>query len=193
MTDNYCSINFVNIEATDNPFTKFGGQPKWVTDPQWPLSKSLQKPMQFIGQIALEETMFPGAKGKVAYLFMTDDDVDTYSPDSGENAVIIQPSAEAPLVSCINEATGPTIDGEYGVELGAPEPDNVDESAFGNKIAGIPAWLQDDETPERGDWQFLLQLDSGEVPFYVNFGDSGVGYAFINEAGTQGKFLWQCF
>jgi len=30
-----------------------------------------------------------------------------------------------------------------------------------------------------------------QVPFEVNFGDAGVGYAFLSEDGTTSKFLWQ--
>ena len=37
-----------------------------------------------------------------------------------------------------------------------------------------------------------LQLDSTLVPFYINFGDAGVGYVFVNIDYTVGKFLWQC-
>jgi hypothetical protein len=30
------------------------------------------------------------------------------------------------------------------------------------------------------------------VPFYIDFGDDGVGYAFISKDGHRAKFLWQC-
>ena len=97
--------------------TKFGGQPNWVTGPQWPLSEETENPMRFIGQIAL--TQLPGfvTPARMAYLFMTDEE-----------------------------------DGDY-----------VD-----------------------GTWE------PGSVPFSVNFGDAGVGYAFMNADGTEAKFLWQC-
>jgi hypothetical protein len=36
-----------------------------------------------------------------------------------------------------------------------------------------------------------LQLDSTGVPFEVNFGDGGVGYAFLAADGNVGKFAWQ--
>jgi hypothetical protein len=45
--------------------------------------------------------------------------------------------------------------------------------------------------PFKGNCRLLLQLDSCSVPFDVNFGDAGVGYAFLNEVGDQAKFLWQ--
>jgi hypothetical protein len=52
--------------------------------------------------------------------------------------------------------------------------------------------MQGDEFPFGGACRLLLQLDSCTVPFSINFGDAGVGYAFLNESGDQAKFLWQC-
>jgi uncharacterized protein YwqG len=93
------------------PVTKFGGQPVWIDGPQWPLSKERGTPMRFICQIALDEALFPGCGGKMAYLFMTegDDYVDgTWEPDGGENALIIQPGGMPPVpVAALNE--GPTL------------------------------------------------------------------------------------
>ena len=77
--------------------TKFGGQPSWLEAPQWPLSRTTGKPMRFICQIALDDALFPQAAGKVAYIFMTDEDeyVDgTWDPNGGENSVIIQPGGK---------------------------------------------------------------------------------------------------
>ena len=62
----------------------------------------------------------------------------------------------------------------------------------GNKIGGTPIFLQGDEFSSEADWLLLLQLDSTQVPFSVNFGDAGVAYAFIDPEGSQGKLLWQC-
>jgi hypothetical protein len=36
------------------------------------------------------------------------------------------------------------------------------------------------------------RVDAESVPFDVNFGDMGVGYAYLSEDGTAAKFLWQC-
>lgn len=76
--------------------TKFGGQPTWVSEPQWPLSRETGNPMRFICQIKLTNELFPNTTAQMAYLFMTDEEngefVDgTYEPDGGENAVILQP------------------------------------------------------------------------------------------------------
>jgi uncharacterized protein YwqG len=62
----------------------------------------------------------------------------------------------------------------------------------GNKIGGTPGFLQGDEFPASSNWYLLLQLDSVKVPFEINFGDAGIGYAFLATDGQSAKFLWQC-
>jgi uncharacterized protein YwqG len=221
------SIEFV---LSSNPIpglaTKFGGQPMWVTEPQWPLSPTTGNPMRFICQIVLDQEIFSGALGKMAYLFMTDEDEEyvdgTWEPDGGENAVIIQPGeCKVPVASL---AHGPTLyemievpgkelllpqPREYAVKLTrsqdpefrpsgseqAPWSEDLERytsALSGNKIGGSPLFLQYDEFPGPGEWRLLLQLDSTKVPFSINFGDAGIGYAFIDASGTLGKFLYQC-
>lgn len=214
----------VHVPITE-PVTKLGGQPVWLTGPEWPLSRSTGSPMRFIGQVALEPRIFGVVPGRLAYLFMTDeaDFVDgTWEPDAGENAVVIQPGRydtgeTQPLLA------GPTLyqmvdlpgaacrtpaPCEFLVELESGEdPDWVDpwasdwddetidrycRSVEGNKIGGTPGFLQRPEWPTGEGWRRLLQLDSTRVPFELNFGDAGVGYAFLSGDGTRGKFLWQC-
>lgn len=222
------NIAFVPSETPiATPTSKFGGQPVWLDEPQWPLSAANGNPMQFICQIALDDSLFPGCAGKVAYLFMTgddDDEAETWEPDGGDNAVIIQPGGtlhvpvaplrHGPALFAMIEEDGEEylIPAPHEYELAltrADEPAFVPESArdgwsedeqneyvdklAGNKIGGSPCFLQYDEFPSGDDeWQLLLQLDSTEVPFYINFGDAGVAYAFINKDGTLGKMLWQC-
>jgi uncharacterized protein YwqG len=41
------------------PVTKFGGQPDWLTEVQWPMSAGWDnRPMMFVAQIALDERLF---------------------------------------------------------------------------------------------------------------------------------------
>lgn len=50
--------------------------------------------MQFICQIALTADLFGDIEPRMAYLFLTDDEdatAETWDPDGGENAVILQP------------------------------------------------------------------------------------------------------
>jgi len=221
------AIAFRGLADNESPLTKFGGQPKWVAEPQWPIGKELGKPMRFLCQIELVDDLFPGSTGRVAYIFMTDDEeyVDgTWEPFGGENAVIIQPGGTTD-VPCEALPTGPTLqnyvqvaghdrlqsqDVEFGLSFTdgddaefIPEFDRTDDSEEesekyrssleGNKIGGTPGFLQGDEFPdETHDWLLLLQLDSCDQPFSVNFGDAGIAYAFVTADGTEGRFLWQC-
>ena len=146
----------------------------------------------------------------------------TYEPDGGENAVILQPGlasipttakAEGPTLFKMVSAEGQDRLQEQACEFKAaltdaedikfvPEAERIKmpkekaEAATGNfeecKVGGSPAFMQGDEFPFEKACQLLLQLDSCSVPFSINFGDAGVGYAFLNEDGTQAKFLWQC-
>ncbi len=216
------SFDEVEVPITA-PVTKFGGQPAWVEEPAWPLSRSSGQPMRFIGQIALDPDLFGGDGERVAYLFMTDEPDNfgaaTWAPDTGENAVAVQPG-DPPPVETAALTHGPTLFGlddfgddhlerEYAVALEPSEdPDPVspeemrmwdgaqweahERALAGSKIGGEPFWVQDIEVPPGGPWRLLLQLDTNDLPFSVNFGDAGVGYAFLSEDGRRGAFLWQC-
>jgi len=89
------SIEFIeSSKPISGLVTKFGGQPTWISQPQWPLSRSTGKPMRFICQIAINSEMFKPCAAQMAYLFMTDGEeyVDgTWEADGGENLVILQP------------------------------------------------------------------------------------------------------
>ena len=219
------SIEFVEAKKPISEcVTKFGGQPNWISKPEWPVSKAANEPMRFIGQIALDAEIVGHTSAKMAYLFMTDDpDVDgTWEPDGGENALIIQPGQNEARTEPLTK--GPTLFKmekrffgavnlpktlEYEVRLiPGEDPEWIteddrtrlteekfaayNETLTGNKLGGTPGFLQADEFPEGDGWRLVLQLDSTRTPFWVNFGDAGVGYAFISQDGTRGKFLWQC-
>jgi hypothetical protein len=192
--------------------TKMGGQPVWLERPQWPMSRETGKPMQFLGQFALDGD-------RLAYLFMTDDEdgfvEGTYAPTDGENALIVQPGGRIPdFLTVEQRSEGPTVgpdcvpeaeqgvsgegngsgeEGGPGAEGGSGEPDSGDDPPF--QFLGGPGvephWLQGPEAPGE-DWRLLVQLDSAVLPYYVNFGDAGVGYAFLSPEGDEGRFLWQC-
>lgn len=185
-------LNFINYEPGDSPKTKFGGQPDWIDEPQWPISSELNGPMRFIAQIKLTD-VFPEYEGKVAYIFMTEDDdeyVDgTWEPEGGENAVIIQPSGEY-LAATEALNFGPSRE-EFGVQIIDAEIE--EDELEGSRIGGSPEFMQGEEYPEpKGEWRFLCQIDSCSLPFEVNFGDAGIAYVFIKKSASKGKFLWQC-
>jgi hypothetical protein len=105
------SIEFVEARKPIRDLvTKFGGQPVWLHEPQWPLSVETGKPMRFICQIALSNELFGPTKARIAYIFMTDGDdyVDgTWKLDGGENAIILQPGMTSVSIQPI--AGGPTL------------------------------------------------------------------------------------
>src|SRR5215217_3203955 len=88
-------------EPISEPVTKFGGQPTWLEEPQWPMNDGWDppRPMRFLAQIALDPQIFGTIPAKMAYVFIThgdfDDpdffDPDICFPDEGANAVILQP------------------------------------------------------------------------------------------------------
>jgi uncharacterized protein YwqG len=182
-------VRFVAAMATvTEPVTKLGGQPVWIGEPQWPLSRELSAPMRFLGQFRL-----PGPDVRVAYLFMSDDDEefvdDTFEPEGGENALLVQPAGRVPsFVETIELATGPTL----GRELVAEQAGAGDLAALlSSRLGGEPTWLQGDEQPGEM-WTFAFQLDARDADGMINFGDAGVGYGFVSFDGREGRFLWQC-
>lgn len=171
------------------PVTKFGGQPVWLEEPTWPLSAETGSPMRFIGQVRL-----PGDRVRLGYIFMTDEEdgefvEGTWEPEGGENAFFAQPGRPAAFYEVAPMETGPTHGPDHIVVTSAPGTDDESLSFLG----GTPAWLQGDETPEApGTWEHTLQMDSCDAPFDINFGDAGIGYAFLNTESGEGRFLWQC-
>ncbi len=73
---------------------KLGGQPVWLDEPFWPTSQAFGTPMTFVGQFPIS-----GPEPRMTYLFVTEDEwavAETYDPDGGENAVIVQPGGRIP-------------------------------------------------------------------------------------------------
>ena len=212
--------NYHRAEApVTEPITKFGGQPTWLEQPQWPLSAAWDKPMRFLCQIALEPELAGGGPGRIAYVFVTHGDhghdVDAFDPDvifpdGGENAVIVQPGTFAGPASALT--SGPTLyheDGspaEYTVDLVRgedPEPMSSDaylalppdqrdtyfQAVDYDKIGGTA--LLNDDWPAGGPWRPLLRLETNWTPFYLNLGAAPVAFAFLSTDGREGCLLVQ--
>lgn len=159
----------------DLPFTRFGGQPDWLSQPQWPVSRSLAKPMEFVGQLALHPDDFPWLhEPKMAYLFVTNDEedpggIEIWHPFAGENAVIVQPG-ETPgwIRQFSTEPTGPSVGPEVSVRLTPrSDPELLDNAQMGelgrrdrdlahhysalldyDKVGGTPNFFQGLEFPD---------------------------------------------
>jgi hypothetical protein len=180
-------------EPITRPDTKFGGYPVWIDGPQWPLSRRVGCPMQFIAQVALDRRVFPDVLARMAYIFMTDDGraEETWDPNEGENAVILQPGssgaiAHAPLYTgptvmtpCTDAVTGDLVwrPLEYTADLTEQsEPPYIppqhrsewsrDEltrywHALRGNKIGGSPLFLQDDEFPFEDWRLLLQLDGG--------------------------------
>jgi uncharacterized protein YwqG len=217
------SIEFVEGSQTKSSELRFGGEPFGLPVKLWPKSKSTGNAMQFVCQIPFGPDLFPGTVESVAYIFLSQaEHAETWSPDAGENAVIIVPREK--LTNSITVGDAPRLarmvkrfwnknltpqtciysarlqiseDPEFISEnelfkLSEDEIRRYRKTLLENKLGGTPGFLQGDELPFPAPWHLLLQLDSANVPFWINFGDAGIGYAFIDGSGKTGKFLWQC-
>ncbi|WP_099222215.1 DUF1963 domain-containing protein [Listeria costaricensis] len=178
--------------------TKFGGQPDWLTSPEWPVSTAWGKrPMKFIGQIRLDEIYDDINEVVMAYFFMTqpidkeDDffDPDIIFPDGGENAVIVQPDGRIPnFIEVSDSAVGPTSDSEHiwipqiqqKEEMITLEFDELDKDKFG----GIPASFQVNEGMAAD--RLLVQLHTNWLPFYLNAGSSPTLFVFLKPHLKEG-------
>lgn len=175
--------------------TKFGGQPVWLCEPRWPLSRQYGMPMQFVCQIALPDDLFGDVESRMAYLFVTDDHdggyvAETWDPDAGENALILQPGGawegntlplrEGPSLyrRAWNGTAWERRPSEFAVELHSGDDPPVgtwgdvaqDDAAawdaymdalFEDKIGGTPVpTINEPRFPDVAEWRLLLQLNT---------------------------------
>lgn len=156
--------------------------------------------MTFIGQVVIEESLYPKATGKMAYLFMSDED-NNYDYESGENAVIIQPGKIPAFINTNKENNGPTLPHEFATRYlsgfepvesqdemhdflsSLPHAEQDTQIAYfvKTKLGGTPYYIQDEELPRKKGWEPLLQINPGDAPFDMNLGDSGLTYVVINQ------------
>ncbi|WP_061995268.1 DUF1963 domain-containing protein [Clostridium sp. ATCC 25772] len=139
---------FIRVnDAINEPVTKFGGQPVWLTEPQWPISSGWDnRPMMFVAQVALDKKLFGNIEEKMAYIFVThaenpeDDffDPDIVYPDEGENAIIIQPGGQM-FLETQRLKNGPTLFDSSGLTYEGyvkfkylEDPEFIDSNVFRN-------------------------------------------------------------
>ncbi len=103
------NLNFDQVkEPVTECISKFGGQPNWISEPEWPLDSQKNEKMLFVGQIALSDRLFGDTTGRMAYIFIDGDEEGqgTWEPDAGLNAVIIQPGETK--IKTVADSTGPS-------------------------------------------------------------------------------------
>lgn len=92
------------------PINKFGGQPVWIAEPSWPLDPETGEQMLFLGQIALDQELFPDSDGTMVYIFFGESSEPIYNEAF---AVVIQTAENVHTsgdeIEFVKEATGPTI------------------------------------------------------------------------------------
>ncbi|MDP9844578.1 hypothetical protein [Streptosporangium lutulentum] len=174
-------------EVIEEFATKLGGQPIWLEEPRWPLCARHERPMGFIGQFRL-----PGGSIRMAYLFMGDGCEESWRPEGGENALIVQPGRIPRFVQTVATDRGESLVGELFADL--EEVEQVEpRHRWESRLLGAPTWLQFEEYPDGGPWTFFFQLRSSQRHMYeLNFGDGGMGYGFLSADEQEGRFLWQC-
>jgi hypothetical protein len=192
------------------PILKFGGQPVFLDETDWPTCKNCGNEMEFLAQISLQAPLRFSERYRMAYIFMCPGQFDgkrwlpceTWSAYGGANAVILQATSDRVIVpDHVPEYPDHIVDLEMVTE---PQVDTTDyrleESLLeavsaSTKIGGVPYWIQNDETPAcpvcEGAMKFVAQLDEElvlpttpeEWDGYkgFNFGDAGIGYLFLCE------------
>ena len=192
---------FISQSEDKHFITKFGGQPDWIEQPQWPVSLAWDnRPLKFIGQIRLNDFYYEPEKLSLVYIFMTQPedrndtffDPDIIYPDEGETAVIIQPDREIPeYLQVENLRTGPTVDSK---NIWIPQITEVEETLATefeqidqDKFCGIPAFNQ--HSKKESDSKLLLQLHTNWLPFYINAGGAPTMFVLLNNTNEKGFIL----
>lgn len=186
------SIAFAEVlQPIREAVTKFGGQPTWLTEPQWPLSRLYGSPMKFVCQLALAPEVFGRQQASMAYLFMTEysgqgEPPWTWAPTRGENAVLLQPGHWSGPTLPLREGPGlykgdrkHAVPCEYAVSLMLGEdPDvyDIPESAIGLDDAGDPvvydeavweSYLQALFEPKMGGTAVPQDMDARPSPISI--------------------------
>jgi uncharacterized protein (TIGR02996 family) len=92
-------------QPVTEPVTKFGGQPVWVSDPAWPISRRGEV-MRFVSQVSVPAFFGAPLAGKMVYVFAVHPEFAGWQefcgrlsplyPEEGDNAVVIQPDGDPP-------------------------------------------------------------------------------------------------
>jgi hypothetical protein len=156
--------------------------------------------MRFNFQILLDERLFPGNGGKMAYVFISDagEFWEITQLNSRETAVVIQPNITPDQsIQIVSEAVGPTLRemdefNEYTVDtdlrFDSSKRLNVEE--FYNELAvhqigGLPVFHKGHEIELDDSWRLLAMLHCDELPFTLR-GYGPTYYVFINRDCTRG-------
>jgi len=142
-------------------------------------------------------------------------DPDVVFPDGGENALIIQPWSSSASMRTEEIDEGPSLVDPAGDPFEAlPIYETGEDPAFlshsdfsllsddrkrvyfteldGNKIGGVPNFIQGDGWPESGYvWRLVLQLVPSSLPFFLRLGASPLLFSFVEPEAGLGRIVVQ--
>ncbi|WP_436770596.1 hypothetical protein [Yinghuangia sp. YIM S09857] len=198
--------------------TRLGGQPDWTGEPQWPVYHHDGELAVFVGQFRVPAAGDGEAGDRMVYLFAAgySGEYATVVQPGGQVTERFEARAEATGPTVMDRAHLVRVQEEVDFSHVEREMEPVeDEDEFDreerledlldelrkdasgsirmDQLGGpdvTPVWLQGDYSPGE-EWQFVAQMDSYQLPFPVNFGDSGVGYLFLAPDGNSAEFFFQ--
>jgi hypothetical protein len=205
-----------DAEAAVTDGTRLGGLPHWLEEPQWPVDPYENELAPFMGQFRVPAA--DGSGDRMVYLFAigfsgehatvvqpgghVTESFETRASATGptdlDRVHLLRVEEEVDFSHFERELEPVEDEDEYDRQYRLEELlEERQKDAAGsirmNQLGGpdvVPVWLQRDELPGEG-WQFVAQLDSGRLPFDVNFGDTGVGYLFLSPDGKNAEFFYQ--
>lgn len=205
-----------DAEATVTDGTRLGGLPHWLEEPQWPVDPYENELAPFMGQFRVPAA--DGSGDRLVYLFAIgfSGEHATVVQPGGQVTESFETRASTTGPTELDRVHLLRVEEEIDfahVEQNLEPVENEDEddreerleevlterqkdaedSIRMNQLGGpdvVPIWLQGDDFPGDG-WQLVAQLDSYQLPFEVNFGDSGVGYLFLSPNNQTAKFFYQ--
>jgi predicted DNA-binding WGR domain protein len=158
-----------------------------------PRCKGCKQDMEVLGLFHAHPERLPLKKAAALALFMCRGACETWRPASGANAVLFVPAKvlkdEQPAIASLGVTYPKAV-----LEVDREREGLPAVSPGGCKLGGYPTWVQESEPQTCATCQkpmvLAVQLDAGDTG--MNFGDVGVGYAFICPDEHEGRFLWQC-
>ncbi|MCT2591513.1 DUF1963 domain-containing protein [Streptomyces sp. N2-109] len=207
-----------DAEAAVTDGTRLGGLPHWLEEPQWPVDPYENELAPFIGQFRVPAAEAGGNGDRMVYLFaigfsgehatvvqpggQVTESFETRAAATGPTDLarvhLLRVEEEVDF-SHLEQELEPVEDEDEDdreerlEELLVERQKDAAGSIRMNQLGGpdvVPVWLQGDDLPGE-DWQLVAQLDSYQLPFEVNFGDSGVGYLFLSPDGKNAEFFFQ--
>ncbi|GHH88803.1 DUF1963 domain-containing protein [Streptomyces capitiformicae] len=207
-----------DAEAAVTDGTRLGGLPHWLEEPQWPVDPYENELAPFMGQFRVPAADGSGNGDRMVYLFAIgfSGEHATVVQPGGQVTESFEARAAATGPTDLDRVHLLRVDEEVDFshverEMEPVEDEDEDDreerleelleerqkDAAGsirmNQLGGpdvVPVWLQNDDLPGEG-WQLVAQLDSCQLPFDVNFGDTGVGYLFLSPDGKNAEFFFQ--